>query len=243
MPDYSIPEYWESRFHKETRFEWLGSGDIILPYAARAFSQAPNANDICDQTIQNTRIPTPTKILHIGSGTSHLSLQLRSLVPTRIINIDFIQSCLTLLRQSELNAFGDIKMEYKQLDMLDWEQIEGQLLRPQGEETALIIDKSTSDAISCGPDKASPFSLLPIPPVRILALHLAALSAPGSIWLTLSYSNSRFDDIGELWEVEHTKRLLVESGQTKVGVWEPDIWHMLYVLRRTNARVPGLIQD
>ncbi|KAH7341247.1 hypothetical protein B0J17DRAFT_535434, partial [Rhizoctonia solani] len=233
-PDYSVPEYWMSRFQKEIQFEWLGSGDIILPHVAREFGQTPNAGGVWSPgpTGQNTSQSWPTKILHVGSGTSHLSLSLRSLVPARIINIDFVQNCLTQLRQSELDAFGDVKMEYEQLDILSWEHVRSQLRRQEGEERILIIDKATSDAIACGPDRSSPFSLCPEQPVRILILHLAALSMPGSIWLAFSCSTSRFDDVGELWNIEHTEKVPAESGQTKEGIWAPEIWHTLFVLRR-----------
>ncbi|CAE6457179.1 unnamed protein product [Rhizoctonia solani] len=246
MPDYSSHAYWQSRFQNETHFEWLGPGDIILPHVARAFGQVPNINynegsdrwsKVPDQPFNG---PGPKKILHIGSGTSQLSLVLRFLVSARIINIDFEQSCLTQLRQSELTEYGDIKMEYEQLDMLDWEQVQTRL----GEEAkVLIIDKSTSDAISCGPDKCSPFSTSPISPVQILALHLAALSAPGSTWIILSYSTTRFDDIGEFWNVETREKVIAESGQTREGVCAPDVWHTLYVLRRTDTPAPVFIQN
>ncbi|KAF8676807.1 hypothetical protein RHS04_06322 [Rhizoctonia solani] len=244
MPDYSSLTYWQSRFEKETCFEWLGPGDIMMPHLARILEPVLNCdeNDYSSSKLPEQRCNEsfPTNIFHIGSGTSQLSLDLRSLYSTRVVNIDFEQSCLAQLRQSELAKYGDVKMEYKQIDMLNWEQVESQIA---GEARVLIIDKSTSDAISCGPDKPSPFSQSPISPVRVLALHLAALSLPGSIWIALSYSASRFDDIGEFWNVEMTEKVAAESGQTKEGVYAPEVWHTLYVLRRTNHPVRPFVCD
>ncbi|KAJ1308076.1 hypothetical protein OPQ81_002141 [Rhizoctonia solani] len=243
MPDYSSPEYWLSRFQKETHFEWLGSGHIISLHVARAFGRTLSEDGTWspDPSGENATTPRPTKILHIGSGTSKISLHLRSLVLAPIVNIDFVENCLTQLRQFELNAFGNVKMGYEQLDMLDWEQVEAQLRGKEGEETVLIIDKSTSDAISCGPDRPSPFSSCLIPPVKVLAFNLAALSSPGSIWLALSYSTSRFDEIGELWNIEERVKIPVTGGQQKEGVWAPEVWHTLFVLRRTDASLPSIV--
>jgi hypothetical protein len=65
-----------------------------------------------------------------------------------------------------------------------------------------VLDKSTSDAIACGEnitvlstwagggdDGPSPVSL---PPVEVLALHLAAITAAGGRWIAISYSGDRF---------------------------------------------------
>jgi hypothetical protein len=80
---------------------------------------------------------------------------------------------------------------------------------------SIIVDKSTSDSISCAddvdislpytiaysappslpPSTASsdePHSPIPIHPVQLLALHLALVTKPGGRWISLSYSAERF---------------------------------------------------
>jgi hypothetical protein len=73
----------------------------------------------------------------------------------------------------------------------------------------IIVDKSTSDAISCGDDLPvrSPYRLAPsnvqanvitspesvhVNPLHLLAVHLAYLTSTSSRWLAVSYSPDRF---------------------------------------------------
>ncbi|KAI0094268.1 hypothetical protein BDY19DRAFT_912032, partial [Irpex rosettiformis] len=82
----------------------------------------------------------------------------------------------------------------------------------------IVVDKSTSDAISCGEDisfgketlttdthhlSIHPMLLklvsqiddgtsLVLEPLEILAVHLASLVEPGGLWIALSYSSHRF---------------------------------------------------
>lgn len=159
-------------------------------------------------------------------------------------------------------------MRWEILDLLDWEMTRDLLLGPGRNSTAaapsrlLILDKSTADAISCGPDVWTPLlghKASPIHPAEVLALHLGAVAEEGSIWLALSYSNSRFDFLspttkhepetttkaGEalrarhLWTIDHTESI---PAQTSPDVFHenvhiPQVYHTLFTLRRTARNV------
>ncbi|QRV75180.1 methyltransferase domain protein [Ceratobasidium sp. AG-Ba] len=233
--DYSSKDYWTSRFEHENHFEWLSSSSLFLPHFIRAL-------DDLDKD--------PLQIIHIGCGNSELSLDLRQCVSERpsksnveIINVDYAAPALERMRMAEIARFGDTIMRWEVLDLLDWEAMRQFLPMPQ---LSVVLDKSCADAIACGDDMhtallSGGFSVLH--PVKVLALHLAALVAPGSIWLAVSYSSSRLDILssqdehspaaGEFWQLERTERILAQT-ETRDNVYTPEVYHTLFVLRRTR---------
>lgn len=85
----------------------------------------------------------------------------------------------------------------------------------------LYVDKSTADAISCGPDEA----------FEALCENLAACGKPTSMWISISYSSTRFDEV-QGWKVEKKIPLRTTGGQIG-SVWEPEVvavW--AYILSR-----------
>ncbi|KAI1613244.1 hypothetical protein EDD37DRAFT_626938 [Exophiala viscosa] len=221
-PSFSSRSYWDDRFTgDQITFEWLLSvGDTIA---------------IINGIIVNSRIdgqgvsndPKP-RILHIGCGTSDLSLHLRELVrlPAQVHNVDFSEAAVEHGRMKELQSFhihpasidadrgrdGGVSgpaatevserenwMSWSTVDLLSLPSVES-LVGDGGQLYDLIIDKSTSDAIACGdnitvmplwvqPDGRVPISM---DPVDLLALHLAAVTAPAGYWIVISYSANRF---------------------------------------------------
>ncbi|KAF2461121.1 hypothetical protein BDY21DRAFT_403397 [Lineolata rhizophorae] len=136
---------------------------------------------------------------------------------------------------------------------------------------ALIVDKSTSDSIACGEDipielpytlsstsapaTSTPAAARYVHPLHLLAVHLAALTAPGSRWVALSYSRSRFPffEYADATPDEEIDDVLGEPAATapgtppgtRAGGWEgegmvvhrPKIYHYLYVMVRTEKEV------
>lgn len=174
-----------------------------------------------------------SEILHIGCGTSLLSFHLRAHVddPAKIHNLDFSAKAIEWGVQHEKVIFqnqqGDNRQETKDDsleeceigsdNMMRWSQVSllsqtSVLSTCSGSSYAVIVDKSTADAIACGDDVEVSFksdgdhektgSELPgkphhevsglVHPVCILALHLALVAAPGCCWIALSYSSDRF---------------------------------------------------
>jgi hypothetical protein len=213
-PSFSDLEYWDNRFTStSTPFDWL------LP--------ATTLDSLILSTLQSCRKPEDPKIIHIGCGSSELSFRLGELVsrPQGVWNTDYSGVVIdqgrameeerwrafvadTTVSQSEASGNGSTeRMNWKVLDLLD----PASVAELESIPFDLIIDKSTSDAISCGPDlpfphkpsTAKPGHLLPLDhdgsqkdlvhPLDILAVHLARLTLPGSKWLSISYSADRFE--------------------------------------------------
>ena len=178
------------------------------------------------------------EVLHIGCGTSDSSV-LRRLVdsPSQIHNVDFSAAAVEAERTREqealqtqpeqqpwidtasdkrdsLQPFPPQPMRWSCLDLLSLDAtislMEQQYER--GHLFDLVLDKSTSDSISCG---ANVHLQLPYPlsingwtrgvlasgvaqiaaihPLHALAVHLAALTTPRTgKWIAISYSEDRF---------------------------------------------------
>lgn len=215
-PNYHLESFWESRFQHESHFEWLGDGtNTILPHIHTYLRTQPSHHG-------------PPRLLHIGAGTSSLSHHIRHAYKKEygdqsgelyIINTDFSETAIR--RGGE----ADTEEKWVKVDALKWDEIHALV---QNKETydriedsvdqsdarfAIVVDKSTSDAISCGEDvcftsdegrstllhpaiedhlKRSHEGATKLSPVHVLALHLAGVVRPGGIWIALSYSAERF---------------------------------------------------
>lgn len=221
-PEYHLESFWTDRFKTEQHFEWLGDGqDTIIPvFREYLRSDGGNSNK-------------PLRTLHIGAGTSTLSQHILatyqgvygdSQIKDIIVNTDFSEQAVQQGR-----AMMKIKkaIRWETVDMLCWRDVVAKLLPEgrlgsNGDAFAVVVDKSTSDAISCAPnirlnlqDQAAnanlacpsiaislarnlvPTDTWIAEPVELLALHLAALVRPQGIWVALSYSSSRFPFFNE----------------------------------------------
>jgi hypothetical protein len=204
-------EYWDKRFQSEDQFEWLLDYSTLEPYLVDAINQRHGKASRSDDSLQ---------LLHIGCGSSNLSTQLRSLVPSPqlIHNVDYSRVAVERGQQRERDEMitkgsqdNSIHSRWSTLDLLDVGQISDFSLHRDGNRRYdIILDKSTSDAISCAPDieVSIPYNIKEsskkcngpnqiqmkarVHPLYILAVHLAFLAAHGCRWVVLSYSNARF---------------------------------------------------
>lgn len=209
-PSFESNGYWEDRFAKsQAPFDWLASAD--------------ESSTIVEEIIQATRGATNEQpaILHIGCGTSDLSLRLRSCVqrPAQVHNVDFSQRAVELSRQREKDLFANVDtdqrrdkrapteskwMQWSNIDLLSLPSILA-LAKNQESLYTFIIDKSTSDSIACGEQVSftalthvgKPCAPILMDPVEVLALHLAAATVPGARWIVISYSADRFMFLGD----------------------------------------------
>ncbi|KAI0962080.1 hypothetical protein AcV7_001001 [Taiwanofungus camphoratus] len=224
-PNYHHQSFWENRFKNESHFEWLGNGECILRHL-RAYMQSRDDHRL----VQN--LNKPPRLLHIGAGTSSLSDQVletyqelyqEKLEGDMIVNVDFSETVVwkrsqeETVRQREGRGQG---MRWTQADMLRWSDVAELVNSGDGgydaenaraeEQFAVVLDKSTSDAISCGDDllfkdltpqvhpvlqaylAARPESAITLDPIELLALHLASIVHPGGVWIALSFSAVRF---------------------------------------------------
>lgn len=227
MPDFSSQEYWNARFSKDPHtFDWLVPAKVL--------------HDIAAEVIDKTSLEEP-RILHIGCGTAE-SHTLRSLVqnPKHVLNVDYSEAAVQAASKREQELLASAHIEsllappdsssakhdsvqdpepeppmrwscknllslHSALSMLHAQQAEGKLFD-------LVLDKSTSDSISCGQDVSLSLPYLlsingwarrvlgtgtgqlrEVHPLHVLAVHLAALTKPGTgRWIVISYSEERF---------------------------------------------------
>lgn len=162
---------------------------------------------------------------------------------TVVVNTDFAEQAVERGRQTESAKKGEVRWE--KMDLLNWRDIES--LRDETEAGVgkifdFVVDKSTSDAISCGPGvpfsqetltcspeefhpliplcvAKAPSKILTLDPLEVLALHLASLVRPGGLWVALSYSSHRFPFL-----VSPTERRLGSQDLVDVaGYWAVDV--------------------
>ena len=220
-PNYESESFWNTRFKSESHFEWLGNGqETIIPGVHHYLEEH-----------RSRRLPPRT--LHIGAGTSTLSENILRAYHevysdhegfgSVVMNTDFAEEAVARGRQTDEAVKGEVR--WGRVDLLSWNDCKGlvesfQPKEDEGEKRLfeIVVDKSTSDAISCGEDvsfcketltkddqKLSTHPLilklvsqvdsdvhLVLEPLEILALHLASLVKPGGVWIALSYSSHRF---------------------------------------------------
>ncbi|KAH9937320.1 uncharacterized protein B0H18DRAFT_867595, partial [Fomitopsis serialis] len=178
------------------------------------------------------------RLLHIGAGNSTLSQRIReaydevhghaSWDESVIVNLDYSEAAVQNGQQAETvrtQGRGERSMRWVQADVLQWEDLaplvdwengqDGGAFphKRDGKPFAIVVDKSTSDAIACGEDIKLTASSRCHPaiqkhivcngvqeasldPVQLLALNLASLVRPGGVWIILSFSSSRASFLG-----------------------------------------------
>lgn len=175
-------------------------------------------------------------------------------------------------------------MHWAVVDLLDWSGIRNSVCFGNDDIDFfdIIVEKSCSDAIACGPDieiiadsdtfkscppksdhssysidvvqNSNPASaaVTSVSPEIALAVYLGRVMRPGAVWIALSYSPRRFDHLKssspnsyprELlpWTIERIHPLSVADIASEnhehdhaTPVYRPEIFHYVYVLRRTN---------
>jgi len=216
-PSFAEQEYWDTRFSNDkAAFDWLLPSSLVC--------------DIVARTIDDASLTDP-RVLHIGCGTSDLSSRLRTLVKdgTDVCNVDFSQPAVEAGRATEADVAaaewggGGIEhqgnkladhMRWSQADLLSLPDVKSLLDEEYHNECLynVVVDKSTSDAISCGEDvevqlpyalgvhadsqisrKEERLVVSGVHPLHILAVHLAALTQPVTgRWIAISYTDDRF---------------------------------------------------
>ncbi|KAF4464027.1 methyltransferase 13 [Fusarium albosuccineum] len=152
--------------------------------------------------------PATARILHIGFGTSDLQNHFRSRGFRNVLNVDYEPLAIERGRDLETQAFGDVQMRYAVQDAT-------QLALK--EQFDLIIDKSTVDAISCAGET----------PLRRMMAGIRSRLADGAVWVSLSYSDTRFNLDDLPFDVE----VLAKVPTRKLLPSDPDIYHWCYLLR------------
>lgn len=214
MPsDFEKQSYWHERFTTEQSFEWLVTSERFMQELERVLPQLAEGD--------KSSAPPSYRVLHLGCGTSDLHNHLRRRGFCNVINVDYEPLAIERSRQLEQAAFGSVAMGYAVADAT----------RPlalcsscsnSNNKFDLVVDKSTADAISCAGEDA----------LRAMADSVRACLADGGVWISMSYSATRFsldDDGGESlpFEVEVLARVLTAKQRSS----DPEVYHYCYILR------------
>ncbi|KAF9110150.1 hypothetical protein BGX27_006715, partial [Mortierella sp. AM989] len=204
-------EYWSQRFDHEQSFEWLMPWSVLEPHM-RTFNLLPT--------------DPSAKILNLGCGNSNLPLDLYHSGYQHVTSIDFVGSVVERMKErceraiewnnntlglpesamssTPLDSQQQCPLQFLEMDCLD--------MSPLPENSfQLCIDKSTSDAISCGDDDNCT-------KLRTLCEQVArVISNPGGLWCVISYSRFRQyewkeEGLGQdLWRTERIVEIKVEQ--------------------------------
>ncbi|CAM1511041.1 Fc.00g085540.m01.CDS01 [Cosmosporella sp. VM-42] len=154
------------------------------------------------------KLDPEASILQIGFGTSDLQNHLRKRGFRNVTNVDYEPLAIDRGRDLEMKEFGDVRMKYEVKDATH-------LDLPK--KFNLVLDKSTVDAVSCGGEE----------PLRCMANGVRKHLADGAVWISLSYSASRFEIDGLPFDVEVVSKVLT----SKLKETDPDVFHWCYLLR------------
>ncbi|GAB1201004.1 hypothetical protein APSETT444_010388 [Aspergillus pseudonomiae] len=243
--DYDDPAFWDTKFATgQDVGEWLNPGENIVQAAL---------SDLENRSFGPERSP---RVLHLGPGISKLGTKLREAFVDRdwkgsgIVNVDFSSEAVRLGQEIESEQDPSHAMHWLRADLRAWNDMSS--LAPFA-PFDIILDKSTSDAIATSP--SAPFSLtsishdtcpvlrdivdtqgeITVSPVELLALHLVPLTTEGTMWIALSYSTMRFDNLPRLakyWDIVSRTSLKAPQGQVSSFAHTPEVFHWLYTLRR-----------
>ncbi|KAI6086897.1 hypothetical protein F4821DRAFT_119892 [Hypoxylon rubiginosum] len=199
MPaDFEKQSYWRQRFASETSFEWLVSSQYFMSIIE------PYLVAACQEY--------PAIILHLGSGTSDLQNYFRKRGWIDVTNVDYEPLALERGRQLEEAAFGDVKMKYV---VADATQLASDL--PQNCKFNIVVDKSTVDAVACAGETA----------LLRMASGVRDHLAEGGVWISLSYSQYRF----ELQQLPFEVEVVAKIPTPKLKANDPDVYYSCYLLR------------
>ncbi|KAF8951938.1 hypothetical protein BGZ52_008946 [Haplosporangium bisporale] len=230
---FDSQEYWSQRFENESSFEWLMPWPVLEP-RLKALRLIPK--------------DTSTRILNLGCGNSDLPLDLYHSGHPHVTSVDFVGSvvermkarCEASIGWSTSNTYHEQKcpLEFLEMDCLDMSPLPSAAF-------GLCLDKSTSDAISCGDDEHCT-------KLRTLCREVARVVPEGGVWCVVSYSRFRQYEWDEglgagLWTTEQIEEIKAEqeprSGSTdkeqECVVHMPEVFFYLYVNRR-NKSTPAI---
>lgn len=197
-----MPADFDKQSYWHQRFSKEAAFEWLLPSARFMEIMEPHL----------AKLSPSARILQIGFGTSDLQNHFRARGFLNITNVDYEPLAVERGHELERQAFGDIKMRYAVQDATQLNL---------HERFDLIIDKSTVDAVSCGGE------------TQVLRMAegikrcLANDDDNDAVWISLSYSSSRFEVENLPFEVE----VMAQVPTPKLHPNDPDVYHWCYLLR------------
>lgn len=245
-PSFGSQAYWEQRFATNTApFDWLSAPNALDSFIKEALR---NADDVSPQ------------ILHIGCGSSLLSQHLKSHVENeqQVHNVDYSTVVIDAERQRERDMLSaekettdvDVLMRWSAVDLLDYASV---LKGCHRHTYSIVVDKSTSDAVSCADDVLTPLPYVVttredtaterqaevelrevlVSPLLVMAINLALVTKPGARWITLSYTSDRYPFL------EGSEEHVEQHGTADTGMPDPRLLWTIIGKHQIEAKQQG----
>ena len=280
--DFWSPFYWQTRFSTENNFEWLVPSPTLIPLVHEILLSFPSSSAFLAQKFSQEGDgqedePPKVTILHVGCGSSTLGTQLQAYLDGQpqspshagggriyqVYDADYVKPPASIMSAKE-----EAKVPFKLVDLLSTESLLSNLPHQEGpipsddiakaieeeQKWDLILDKSTCDAISTGPQLSPPpFSAgqteqAPADPVERMAFNLSKVVKKGGKWVSISYSPIRYSFLSDIgndgkygWKVVRKEMVAMTSipegrrirdGDQERIVYEPETGVWMYVLER-----------
>ncbi|KAJ4987963.1 hypothetical protein SVAN01_06538 [Stagonosporopsis vannaccii] len=240
-PEFGSQDYWNQRFTTSTSpFDWLSAPEALDPLVTEALSALDKDEP---------------QILHVGCGSSLLSQHLKTHVksPKQVHNVDYSSVVIDAEQKRELEVEGGNEGacgRWDAVDLLD----HASLVKTCGHGIySVIVDKSTSDAISCADDVVCrlPYAVnlnrriasdgqvdieskeMPVYPLQLMAVHLALVAKPGAKWISLSYTSDRYPFL------EGSPTTTEEDGTSDSGIPDPRLLWTVIGKHQIDAKEEG----
>ena len=220
-PDFSSKEYWTSRFEEENEFEWLARSEVIVSLVIRLAEEVLSQRRTTTITSTGEREESSdqrsVRILNFGCGSSSLGVDLQNglsehfdsqvrvdRTTVQVVDADYVQPELLSARS----------IPVVQLDVLDIQSLDA--LKQEFGEWDILVDKSTADAISCGPNITTDNGDTK-EPIEVLCDSLANATKKGTKWVSISYSTRRYDHLVQ--KVTDTSIVNADQVEIEKGQW------------------------
>lgn len=132
LNNYSDKEFWNSRFTNEKKNDWYINWKEFKPY------------------ISSLNLDQNSKILNVGSGTSHVAIDMWKDGIKGVVNIDISDQAVTQMQQLADNMKVDSQ----------WIEMDATRMTFEDNQFDVVFDKGTLDALVCAPTQEIPKSML-----------------------------------------------------------------------------------
>ncbi|CAO3703628.1 unnamed protein product [Rhizopus stolonifer] len=199
-------EYWESRFKKESHFEWL----LYWKDIQKEVEPYMNKNE---------------SILHLGCGNSELPFDMSDSGYKSIVNVDYAETVIERMK---------VVTQEKQKDYSGLFWYAGDCLNNLASyiphrNYMSVIDKSLMDTIACSDDDA-------LSNTTRFADEVLRVTSTKAIWMSISFSSEREYNTSEYlpfyWKTE--KKLPIEVPQENDKPGAPAIYYYIYINRKVQ---------
>jgi hypothetical protein len=285
-PAYDSVEYWEKKYKSnDLPFEWLvashsleGNIKDILQKSDESRTKILHigcGTSSMSYTLRSlVEDPSDVHNVDFSKEAIHQGIQMEQVIIKSEKGSEAQHPAIPKVSHNKGNA-----MRWSHASLLSLDSLLDQC---EPSEYSIVVDKSTSDSIACGDDVEiqSPFlitsnalslearnrislndrTVFRVYPLHILALHLALFTKPGSIWIAVSYSSTRFDfldphlekhderflkeellnhgfpDTRKLWVLEQVSDIETTEHYMEHArpVHRPKVVHFMFILRRTD---------